>query len=231
VRNLVVTVAIIFAAGASPRLQNTDWFQWRGPNRDGISKETGLLKQWPAGGPPLVWKASGAGNGYSTFSVSQGRLFTMGAKDRTEFIFAFDAATGKQIWATQNGRRFSNDRGDGPRGTPTIDGERLYALGGSGDRVTNAVEVYDVAADRWSPANGMPTPRDQLAAVAFEGRVWAIGGRSSFLGTQYANVEIYDPATDSWRTGAPLPSARGGLAAAALGDRIFVFGGEPPLRI
>jgi len=126
---LAAALCLLVEATQAP----SDWPQWRGPNRDGISKETGLLKQWPAGGPPLVWKASGAGNGYSSFSVSQSRIFTMGAKDRTEFIMAFDVATGKQLWATQNGRRFSNDRGDGPRGTPTIDGNQLYALGGSGD--------------------------------------------------------------------------------------------------
>ncbi|HEY3190530.1 MAG TPA: kelch repeat-containing protein, partial [Solirubrobacteraceae bacterium] len=108
---------------------------------------------------------------------------------------------------------------------------RVYALGGSAERVSNAHEVYDVASDRWAPANAMPTARDHLAAVGFEGRVWTLGGRESFLGTQYANVEIYDPTTDSWRTGTPLPGARGGLAAAALGDRILVFGGEAPLRI
>ncbi len=77
----------------------------------------------------------------------------------------------------------------------------------------------------------MRTARDHLAAVAFQGRIWALGGRESFFGTQYANVEIYDPATDSWRTGAPLPTGRGGLAAAARADRIYVFGGEAPLRI
>jgi outer membrane protein assembly factor BamB len=126
---IAAAVCLLAHAAQTP----TDWPQWRGPNRDGISKETGLLKQWPAGGPPLVWKASGAGNGYSSFSVSRGRLFTMGAKEGTEFIVAFDAATGKQLWATQHGRRFRNDRGDGPRGTPTIDGNQLYALGGSGD--------------------------------------------------------------------------------------------------
>jgi hypothetical protein len=77
----------------------------------------------------------------------------------------------------------------------------------------------------------MPTARDHLAAVAFQNRVWALGGRTSFVGEQFANVEIYDPATDSWRTGPPLPVGRGGLAAAAVGDRILVFGGEAPLRI
>lgn len=109
--------------------------------------------------------------------------------------------------------------------------DRIHALGGSGESVSNAHEVYDPAANRWRSANAMPTARDHLAAVAFQGRVWALGGRASFVGEQYANVEIYDPATDSWRTGSPLPVGRGGLAAAALSDRILVFGGEAPLRI
>ena len=109
--------------------------------------------------------------------------------------------------------------------------DRIHALGGSGERVTNAHEVYEPAANRWGAANAMPTARDHLAAVAFQGRVWALGGRASFVGEQYANVEIYDPGTDSWRTGSPLPVGRGGLAATALPDRILVFGGEAPLRI
>ena len=110
-----------------------EWPQWRGPNRDGISKETGLLKQWPAAGPPLVWKATGAGKGYSSLAISDGRLFTMGVRGDREYVLAFDVDTGKEIWATANGGVFSNDRGDGPRGTPTVDGDRLYALGGNGD--------------------------------------------------------------------------------------------------
>ena len=110
-----------------------EWPQWRGANRDGISKETGLLKQWPADGPPLVWKASGAGRGYSSFSISKGRLYTMGLRGDREFIIAFDLANGKEVWATPHGGAFRNDRGDGPRGTPTLDGDRLYALGGNGD--------------------------------------------------------------------------------------------------
>ncbi len=111
-----------------------EWPQWRGPNRDGISQETGLLKQWPEGGPPLVWKVAGAGRGYSSFAVSGGRIYTMGLKNEREHVIAFDVATGKQVWATPHGAGvFRNDRGDGPRGTPTVDGDRLYALGGNGD--------------------------------------------------------------------------------------------------
>ena len=110
-----------------------NWPQWRGPNRDGISKETGLLKQWPENGPPLVWKAKGAGAGYSSFAITNGRLFTMGLRGNRESVIAFDVATGKEVWATPHGTSFRNDRGDGPRGTPTVDGENLYALGGNGE--------------------------------------------------------------------------------------------------
>jgi outer membrane protein assembly factor BamB len=81
----------------------------------------------------MEWKASGAGQGYSSMSVSDGRLFTMGARGDREFIVAFDVKTGKSLWVTAHGSRFKNDRGDGPRGTPTVEGDRLYALGGNGD--------------------------------------------------------------------------------------------------
>ncbi|MEP6635436.1 MAG: PQQ-binding-like beta-propeller repeat protein [Acidobacteriota bacterium] len=110
-----------------------NWPQWRGSNRDGISKETGLLKQWPTAGPPLAWKTTGAGGGYSSFAVSNGLLYTMGLRGEREYIVAFDVKTGKQVWATPHGGAFRNDRGDGPRGTPTVEGDRLYALGGNGD--------------------------------------------------------------------------------------------------
>src|SRR6266487_5241634 len=127
---VVLLVSLIAEASAQTA---GEWPQWRGPNRDGISKETGLLKQWPAQGPPLVWKIAGAGRGYSSMAISNGRLFTMGLRGDREFVIAFDVANGKEAWATSHGKAFRNDRGDGPRGTPTVDGERLYALGGSGD--------------------------------------------------------------------------------------------------
>jgi len=124
---------LLFLCAAAVAQTGGEWPQWRGANRDGISKETGLLKQWPEGGPPLVWKASGAGGGYSSFAISKGRLYTMGLRGDREFIIAFDIANGKEVWATPHGKAFRNDRGDGPRGTPTLDGDRLYALGGAGD--------------------------------------------------------------------------------------------------
>jgi len=109
-----------------------DWPQWRGPNRDGVSSETGLLASWPAGGPRVLWKTTGLGEGYSSLAIVNGRIYTQGQRDRQEFVFAFDAATGKKLWETATSRDYNNDRGDGPRGTPTIDGDRLYAMTGDG---------------------------------------------------------------------------------------------------
>jgi outer membrane protein assembly factor BamB len=139
---LALALIAALPAGVSNRGFD-DWPQWRGPNRDGRSAETGLLKDWPAGGPPLAWKAAGAGEGYSSFATSQGRLFTLGARGATEYVVAFDAASGKRLWETAHGTRFSNDRGDGPRATPTIEGDRVYAFGASGD-----LSVLDAASGK-----------------------------------------------------------------------------------
>ena len=97
---LLAIVALLCLVGQVMAQATASWPQWRGPNRDGISKETGLLKQWPADGPPLVWKATGAGGGYSSFSISNGKLYTMGLRGDREFVIAFDVATGKEAWAT-----------------------------------------------------------------------------------------------------------------------------------
>jgi outer membrane protein assembly factor BamB len=132
----VLALAGVFVLSLSASVSNqssTDWPQWRGPNRDGRSVETGLLSAWPAGGPPLAWKAGGAGTGYSSMSTAAGKLFTVGSRGGTEYVHAFNLATGKKLWEAANGSEYSNDRGNGPRGTPTIDGNRLYVLGASGD--------------------------------------------------------------------------------------------------
>jgi outer membrane protein assembly factor BamB len=124
----VPIVALLLCANASA----ADWPQWRGPNRDGKSPETGLLASWPKGGPRLVWKAQGLGEGYSQFAVVGSRLYTQGQQGGQQFVLAIDANTGKQLWKTLSGRTFGNDKGNGPRGTPTIDGNRLYALAADG---------------------------------------------------------------------------------------------------
>jgi outer membrane protein assembly factor BamB len=112
-----------------------EWPQWRGPERTSLSKETGLLKQWPEGGPRLLWKATGLGGGYSTPSIAGGRMFGMGYVGADEVVWALDLE-GKPVWST----RIANANqgigyGEGSRCTPTVDGDRLYALGVSGDLV------------------------------------------------------------------------------------------------
>jgi outer membrane protein assembly factor BamB len=129
----ITVVATLFCLAIEATAQTGEWPQWRGPNRDGISKETGLLKQWPAQGPPLIWKATGAGRGYSSMSISNGRLYTLGLRGDREYVISFDISAGKEVWSTAHGSAFRNDRGDGPRGTPTVDGDKVYALGGAGD--------------------------------------------------------------------------------------------------
>lgn len=119
-----------------------DWPQWRGPNRDGISKETGLLKQWPAGGPPLVWKATGLGDGYTAPSVVGGHVYGMGVtnaqeglESQGESVWALEVATGKRLWCTRIGgviRLGGAQGGFGPRATPTVSGAHLYVEGAGG---------------------------------------------------------------------------------------------------
>jgi outer membrane protein assembly factor BamB len=112
-----------------------DWPQWRGLHRDGISPETALLESWPAGGPRLVWKTQGLGEGYSSFAVVGDRIYTQGQQGNQEFVFAYDTNTGKQLWKVPTGGGYQESRGNGPRGTPTIDGDRLYALAADGTLV------------------------------------------------------------------------------------------------
>jgi outer membrane protein assembly factor BamB len=112
-----------------------DWPQWRGPARDGISAETGLLEAWPAGGPPLVWKTQGLGEGFSSFSVSDGRLFTQGQRNGGQYVIALDEGTGEKLWETPNGESFHERRGGGPRGTPTVEGDRVYAVAANGNLI------------------------------------------------------------------------------------------------
>ena len=114
-----------------------DWPQWRGPNRDGCSAETGLLKQWPEGGPRLVWKATGVGLGYANVTVVGDKLFTMGEKDDANFVLALNVADGKPLWKTQVGKAGAPGWGGfaGPRVVPTVDGDMLYAVGQYGEAV------------------------------------------------------------------------------------------------
>ncbi len=108
-----------------------DWPAWRGSDRTGVSKEIGLLKQWPTDGPPLLWKIKGLGDGFSTPSVANGRIYVMGTRQgRNELVLCLDAKDGKELWSTHLGQMTGGH--PGPRCTPTVDGDRVYALSSDG---------------------------------------------------------------------------------------------------
>jgi outer membrane protein assembly factor BamB len=119
----------VAAAATSP-----EWPQWRGPSRDDVAKETGLLSSWPESGPPLAWKASGLGGGFSSLAISGGKIYTLGDRQGSQQVVALNVADGKIAWTAKLGPIWEDEYG-GPRGTPTVDGDRVYALGTDGDLV------------------------------------------------------------------------------------------------
>ena len=114
-----------------------DWPQWRGPTRDGVSTETGLLKEWPKEGPKLLWHAKDIGSGYSTPAVVGERLYVISNDGmEKEYVQALNVKDASQVWSTPIGKVGPNDPGmnyPGSRSTPTVVGDTLYALGSDGD--------------------------------------------------------------------------------------------------
>ncbi len=108
------------------------WPQFRGPNRDLISPDTRLLREWPEAGPPLVWKSERSGQGYSSVSVVDGRVYTQGHLGSEERVIALDAETGSHIWSVVAGPAASV-QSPGSRSTPTVDGDHLYVESVGGD--------------------------------------------------------------------------------------------------
>ena len=122
----------ILACAIATTASALDWPQWRGPDRTDLSKETGLLKEWPADGPKQTWIFKNAGQGYSGPAIVGGKLFTLGTRDGKEILLALDATTGKELWVSALGDILGNGWGDGPRSTPSVDGGKVFALSGKG---------------------------------------------------------------------------------------------------
>jgi outer membrane protein assembly factor BamB len=138
-RRAAIPIVIVSLAGTSllaldlkgktsTAAATAEWPEWRGPHRDGVSTEKGLLKSWDKGGPPLLWKATGLGGGFSSVAISGGKIFTLGEKKGGAHLVVLDLATQKQLWTTPVG-------GGEPNSTPTVDGDLVFALGRDGDLV------------------------------------------------------------------------------------------------
>ncbi len=109
----------------------SEWPQFLGPQRNGISTETGLLDQWPTDGPKEVWRVPG-GVGMSGLVIIGGRVVTLVQKEAQQQLVALDSKTGKGIWETTIASEYKNQQGDGPRATPTIHGDLVFAFSGLG---------------------------------------------------------------------------------------------------
>src|SRR5947208_1763271 len=123
----IFATAQVFAAGG-------EWPQWRGPARDGHSADTGLLTEWPAGGPPLLWKTNGVGLGYSSVAVVDGRILTVGDGPESSSLHALDLK-GNHLWMARLGKIGGGGGYPGPRCTPAVDQGMVYALGQHGDLI------------------------------------------------------------------------------------------------
>jgi outer membrane protein assembly factor BamB len=178
-RTLPLLFVVAFAVAA-------DWPQYRGPNRDDISTETGLLAKWPASGPPLVWTYPNAGVGYSGPAVVGGRLYTLGGRGEEEFLIALHLKAAKdgtvpEAWAVKVGPLFqfkTNQWSQGPSATPTVDGELIYAVGGMGDLVC----VEATGKERWR--KNLPTE--------LEAQINPIGGGPKNLGWGFTGSPLVD---------------------------------------
>jgi outer membrane protein assembly factor BamB len=142
-RWVICTVALSCLAAGS-LVQADDWPNWRGPTRDGISKEMGWLSTWPAEGPKVLWKAS-IGIGFASMTVSEGRVYAMGHVADADVVYCFDAVTGQEIWKkSYPSELYPNLHEGGPCATPTVDGNSVYTLSKGGeairfDKVTGAI--------------------------------------------------------------------------------------------
>ena len=139
-----LSLSLLATAASGATSESFDWPQWQGPDRNAISKEGGLLKEWPKDGPPLAWKTQGVGGGYGAPSIAGGRLFGMSSRGEDEVVWALSEADGKEVWVTRLGPALTEGMPQGKEGAgcaPTVDGDRLYVLGLSGDLV--CLQVLD----------------------------------------------------------------------------------------
>ena len=136
-QSLVSVLFAVVCVGSITRLPAVEpagnWPQWRGPNRDNRSSDTGLLKIWPEGGPPLEWSVEGLGEGIASVSVANGRIYTVGHIEEKEYVTALEERTGQRIWVTPIGRRIGAVENSQlmrwlSQRTSTVDGDRLYAV-------------------------------------------------------------------------------------------------------
>jgi outer membrane protein assembly factor BamB len=135
--SLFITAAL---CGPAADIKPGDWPQFRGPDRDGASKETGLLQQWPQGGPKKLWTVSGCGEGFGTVAIAGGFIYGAGQKDGKECVWCRKEADGSEVWNAPFASEYDERRGNGTRSTPTVAGDKVYCVAPGGDLVCLAAK-------------------------------------------------------------------------------------------
>lgn len=160
------------------------WPTFRGPQRTAVAPDTGLLSEWPEGGPKLVWKTAGAGRGYSSLAIVGGRIYTLGdapstADDKDEYLVCFNQSDGKQLWKIKTGEAWNEGKPDwqSSRSTPTVDGDRVYVITPSGSLIccrTSGEELWrhdlkkdfaGMKADGWGYSESVLIDGNQLVCT------------------------------------------------------------------
>ncbi len=204
-----VSSAILLQATAHAE----DWPAWRGPACDGISKETGWLQKWPEAGLKKLWEGN-VGIGFSSFSVSKGKLYTMGNIQEMDYIFCFDAETGKELWKHSYACSSKDPNGyPGTRATPTVDGNRVYSISRNGHffcldadsgKVVwskDLVKDFGGVIPRWGYAGSPCIEKDWVlletgakgaSVVAFDKKTGEVVWKNGSDGAGYATIIAYD---------------------------------------
>ncbi|PYQ18316.1 MAG: polyvinylalcohol dehydrogenase [Acidobacteria bacterium] len=186
----------------------TDWPGWRGPNRDALSPDKGLLNEWKPSGPPLAWKAAGLGVGFSSVSVAGSRIYTMGDKGGAQQVIALNRADGRILWTARVGPPWSDESG-GPRGTPTVDGDLVYAIGTEGDLV--CVEAA-TGKERWRRSLARDLGGEMMSMWKFSESPLVDGDRLVVTpGSRSAGLVALDKTTgkEIWRAALPDLGTKG----------------------
>ena len=184
-RQVVSLVLFAMAGGIHQKVMAAEWSTFRGADRTAFSQEKDLLQEWPAGGPPLLWKADGSGRGYTSLAIADGRIFLLGDSiadvgDTDEYLLCLDLKTGKRLWATKAGSAWKNGQPtwQSSRSTPTVDGDRVYAMTAEGElfccNVESGKEIWrkdlkkdfgGVKADIWGYSESVEIDGKQLVCT------------------------------------------------------------------
>jgi outer membrane protein assembly factor BamB len=215
--HLKLALALLLATTST--LRADDWPNWRGPNHDGISTESGWLAKWPADGPPRLWKTS-VGVGFSSVTICKGRAYTMGNQRDTDTVFCFDAETGKLIWkqsyACSTDPHFYEG---GTSATPTVEGNHVFTLSRKGNIFCfDAEDGKIIWSKNIADELGLEIPQWGFACSALiEGRLLLLNVGSSGVALDKSSGKVV------WTTGTgtsgystPLPCSFGGTPAVVL---------------